>query len=73
MEFIKVYNAHEFNGFSEDIMDFLPELESQSDEKFKRIYLRRIMNDDIGKIERRLLGAYGTESIKDYQKIFQFS
>ena len=30
------------------------------------------MNNDIGRIEKRLIGAYGIDAVKDYRNIFKF-
>ena len=72
MELIKIYNDYNFEGFPDYSENYLDEIEPIPDAKLQHIYLRRLLSDDIGKIERRLLGAYGTEAINANNEMLKF-
>lgn len=73
LEFLSVYNHENFHGYPEEAYQYLEEIENVQDVKFQKIYLRRILDSELGRVERRLLGAYGLEVLKAFKDHLRFS
>ena len=72
LEFLTVYNQENFVGYPKEVEEFLADIENVQDVKFQKIYLRRIMDQELGRVERRLLGAYGIDVLRAYNDHLMF-